>query len=122
MGAKRVPWVDTLEIDCQRSLPKGVGPKDGVKLESAFSEMALEAVREAYRRLRVMKVPASRPNDFYAEMLRSDKTMYQVRARASEEERRMKIVEDRKKAQAARRFSKKAKTAKNEVLEEGQDS
>eukprot|EP00913_Durusdinium_trenchii_P017053 g16038.t1 len=35
-GAKRVPWVDTMAIDGQTELPKGVTAKDGVKLESIF--------------------------------------------------------------------------------------
>ncbi|CAE8626467.1 unnamed protein product [Polarella glacialis] len=114
-GAKRVPWVDTLTIDGISALPKGVGAKDGVKLESTFLGMAHEAVKEAYRRLRVMKIPCSRPSDFYAEMMRPDKQMYRVRQQAAEEERRIKIVETRKKSMAAKKFSKKAKTHKIEA-------
>ncbi|CAK9061553.1 unnamed protein product [Durusdinium trenchii] len=89
-GAKRVPWVDTMAIDGQTELPKGVTAKDGVKLES----MASDAAAEAYRR--------------------TDKQMYRVRQQAAEEERRIKIVEDRKKAQAGKKFAKKAKTKKLE--------
>mmetsp|Transcript_63367 Transcript_63367/g.147624 ORF Transcript_63367/g.147624 Transcript_63367/m.147624 type:complete len:309 (-) Transcript_63367:49-975(-) len=114
-GAKRVPWIDTLTITGGQGLPKNLKAKDGVKLESAFMNMAKDAVREAYSRLRVMKVPCSRPSDFYAEMLRSDKTMYRVRARASEEQRRMRIVESRKQALAAKRFSKNAKSQKQKA-------
>merc|ERR1712072_1115192 len=83
---------------------------DGVKLEGAFMEIATDACKEAYRRLRVMKVPSSRPTDFYAEMLRTDAQMFKVRARASEEQRRIKIVEQRKSAQAAKRFAKQVRT------------
>eukprot|EP00930_Biecheleria_cincta_P066683 TRINITY_DN52900_c0_g1_i1.p1 TRINITY_DN52900_c0_g1~~TRINITY_DN52900_c0_g1_i1.p1 ORF type:complete len:329 (-),score=88.96 TRINITY_DN52900_c0_g1_i1:56-1042(-) len=114
-GAKRVPWVDTLLIDGQTAIPKGVTAKDGVKLESTFLGMAAEAAREGYRRLRVMKIPCNRPNDFYAEMMRSDKDMYKVRQQAAEEERRMKIVEQRKKAQAGKKFAKQAKSKKLEA-------
>lgn len=117
-GAKRVPWVDTLLIEGQQGLPKGVGAKDGVKLEGTFMQMGRDAVREAYRRLKVMKIPCSRPTDFYAEMLRTDKQMYKVRSRASEEQRRMRIVEDRKKSAAAKKFAKKAKTKKQQVRAE----
>merc|ERR1711879_923324 len=60
----------------------------------------------------VMKVPCSRPSDFYAEMLRPDATMYKVRKWASEEQRRIRIVEDRKKAKSAKKFQKKAKAHK----------
>mmetsp|Transcript_241 Transcript_241/g.446 ORF Transcript_241/g.446 Transcript_241/m.446 type:complete len:454 (-) Transcript_241:367-1728(-) len=114
-GAKRVPWVDTLAIDGQGTLPKGVTAKDGVKLESAFLGMAAEAAAEGYRRLRVMKIPCTRPDDFYAEMMRPDKQMYRVRQQAAEEERRIKIVEDRKKHQASKKFAKKARSKKLEA-------
>lgn len=109
---KRVPWVDTLAIDGQKELPKDVKPKDGVKLESVFLNFASEAVKEAYRRLRVMKIPCNRPTDFYAEMLRTDAQMFKVRARASEEQRRINIVEERKRNQAQKKFAKKARVNK----------
>merc|ERR1719498_956027 len=76
--------------------------------------MASEAVKEAYRRLNVMKVPCSRPADFYAEMLRTDSQMYKVRARASEEQRRIKIVETRKQNQAAKKFAKNVRVKRLE--------
>lgn len=113
-GAKRVPWVDTLVIDGQIDWPKKVSVKKGVELETTFLERATEATKEAYRRFRVMKVPVSRPSDFYADMLRSDKTMYMVRQRAAEEQRRIDIVETRKKNLVARKFRKRAKAAKAE--------
>merc|ERR1712070_92202 len=77
-------------------------------------DMAAEAASEAYRRFRVMKVPASRPSDFYAEMLRSDAQMFKVRARAAEEQRRMKIVDQRKQTQANRKFQKAARVKRLE--------
>merc|ERR1712039_54139 len=117
-GAKRVPWVDTLDIAGQQGVPKGVSAKDGVKLESTFLKMAADAVKEAYRRLRVMKIPCTIPDDFYAEMLRTDSTMFKVRERATEEQRRIKIVEERKKHQAAKKFAKKAKSKKLEARAE----
>jgi len=110
--AKRVPWIDTLCIDGWKEVPKDIKAKDGVKLEGAFIELANEAVKESYRRLRVMKVPASRPTDFYAEMLRSDSQMFKVRERASEEQRRMKVVDMRKAAQVNKKFAKAAKVKK----------
>jgi len=111
-GAKRVPWIDTLTIESSNEIPKHVSSKDGVKLESEFLSIAADAVKEAYRRLRVMKVPCSRPPDFYAEMMRPDNLMFKVRSWASEEQRRIKIVEERKKGKAAKKFAKKARSEK----------
>merc|ERR1712187_693768 len=60
------------------------------------------------------KVPCSRPSDFYAEMLRTDSQMFKVRQRAAEEQRRIKIVEDRKAAKTQKKFSKQARVKKLE--------
>jgi len=117
-GAKRVPWIDSLCIDGHQEFPKGISAKDGVKLESAFLNAASEAVKEGFRRLKVMKVPCGRPSDFYAEMLKTDKQMYLIRQRAAEETRRIRIVEDRRKAQSAKKFAKKAKSKKLEARAE----
>eukprot|EP00405_Crypthecodinium_cohnii_P016652 CAMPEP_0206445598 /NCGR_PEP_ID=MMETSP0324_2-20121206/15617_1 /ASSEMBLY_ACC=CAM_ASM_000836 /TAXON_ID=2866 /ORGANISM="Crypthecodinium cohnii, Strain Seligo" /LENGTH=345 /DNA_ID=CAMNT_0053913871 /DNA_START=105 /DNA_END=1140 /DNA_ORIENTATION=+ len=111
-GAKRVPWVDTMVIDATQELPKKLKAKDGVKLETAFMNAAAEATKEAYRRLRVMKIPCTRPNDFYAEMMKTDKQMFKVKQLAAEETRRIKIVEERRKAQAAKKYQKNARTTK----------
>ncbi|CAK0851677.1 unnamed protein product [Prorocentrum cordatum] len=59
-GAKRVPWVDTLAIEDQQTLPSDVKSKDGVKLESMFVGLATNAVKEAYRRLKVRPGPNHR--------------------------------------------------------------
>merc|ERR1712187_33050 len=58
------------------------------------------------------KIPCSRPSDFYAEMMRPDNLMYKVRSWASEEQRRINIVEERKKGKAAKKFAKKARAEK----------
>merc|ERR1712087_957080 len=94
---------------------KGVSAKDGVKLESTFLKIAADAAKEAYRRVRVMGIPCTWADDFYAEMMRPDSTMLKVRERATEEQRRIKIVEDRKKHQAGKKFAKKAKAKKMEA-------
>merc|ERR1719253_1443204 len=112
--AKRVPWIDTLCVDGWKEIPKDVKAKDGVKLESAFMDLAMDAVKEGYRRLRVMKVPASRPSDFYAEMLRTDGQMFKVRERAAEEQRRIRIVEQRKSSQSAKKFAKNVRVKRLE--------
>jgi len=114
-GAKRVPWVDTLAVDGQTDKPDALTAKDGVKLESTFLSMAGDAVKEAFRRLKVMNVPFNRPADFYAEMLKTDKQMYLIKQRAAEEQRRIKIVENRRNNQAAKKFAKKAKSKKLEA-------
>ncbi|CAK9022987.1 Putative rRNA-processing protein EBP2-like [Durusdinium trenchii] len=117
-GAKRVPWVDTMAIDGQTELPKGVTAKDGVKLESIFlgcpepTQLAVKFLADCRHGFRRRSGSLQKADT--ATQLQTDKQMYRVRQQAAEEERRIKIVEDRKKAQAGKKFAKKAKTKKLE--------
>merc|ERR550537_300489 len=53
-----------------------------------------------------MKVPCTRPDDFFAEMLRTDKIMFKVKEKITEEQRRLSVVQERKRRQANKKFSK----------------
>ncbi len=65
-----------------------------------------DLVAEGYRRFRVMRVPASRPADFLAEMFKNDQQMLKVRARITEEQTRLEAVEERRRNQANAKFGK----------------
>lgn len=53
-----------------------------------------------------MKVPATRPGDFLAEMFKTDEQMLKVRARIVDEQKRISTVEERKRNQANAKFGK----------------
>merc|ERR1719163_2323711 len=91
-GYKRVPWIETLVMPI----------KGTVKVDK--NEDVSEGVKEAYRRLHVMGVPASRPSDFYAEMMKPDSLIYKIRQRISSEQKAIETVEARKKFKAAKKF------------------
>ena len=103
-GLKRVPWIETLTLTSDLTLRS---IEDTVKLEKAFHDASLLAVKEGYRRLAALHVPAVRPSDFLAETLRDDRTMQKVKQRLADEASRIKAVEDRKRVQAEKKFTKK---------------
>ena len=66
---------------------------DDLKRETAFYAQAQAAVAEARKRLDGMNVPYLRPDDYYAEMLKSDNHMQRIRDSLLFEERKMAAFE-----------------------------
>merc|ERR1712060_242771 len=85
------------------------------KREEAFAAQAKELVAEGYRRFRVMKIPASRPQDFLAEMFKTDDQMLKVRAKIVDEQKRIGIVDERRRNQANAKFGKQTGIKRQEL-------
>ena len=92
---------------------------DDLKRETAFYAQAQAAVAEARKRLDGMNVPYLRPDDYYAEMLKSDNHMQRIRDSLLFEERKMAAFERRKKNQEHKKFGKQlnAEKIKNKAAE-----
>lgn len=80
-----LPWAETFEVIPATPLPFGEKPDpesgtspldihDDLKREVAFYNCALEAVHEARSRCSKANIPFSRPDDFFAEMIKTDGT------------------------------------------------
>merc|ERR1712114_54494 len=82
--------------------------------EKSFYEATKRGVQESFRRLLVMKVPASRPNDFLAEMVKSDDQMLKIRLKITDESKRISAVEERKRQQANKKFNKQVHVKRKE--------
>ena len=73
---------------------------DDLNREKAFYTQAQAAVAIARQKLETMKVPYLRPDDYYAEMLKSDGHMQRIRDTLLFEERKLAAFQRRKKAQS----------------------
>ena len=75
---KEWPWAETFCVVPVTPLPFGAGTVDALnihddlKREVAFYDTALEAVLEAKERCHQAGVPFTRPEDFFAEMVKTD--------------------------------------------------
>lgn len=77
---KKLPWAETFDIVASVPLPFNLPPideghvniHDDLKREVAFYDVALEAVKEARAKCQEAKIPFSRPEDFFAEMIKTD--------------------------------------------------
>lgn len=79
---KGLAWRETFDIVPEKQLPFGENGADGnvldihddLKREVAFYDLALDAVHEARERCDSQGVPFQRPDDFFAEMVKTDGT------------------------------------------------
>mmetsp|Transcript_16199 Transcript_16199/g.18461 ORF Transcript_16199/g.18461 Transcript_16199/m.18461 type:complete len:390 (+) Transcript_16199:50-1219(+) len=129
-----LPWAEKLDITPKTSLPFGkkigedddlvVDIHDDLKRELAFYNLALEAVREGRKKCEENKIPFSRPEDFFAEMLKTDDHMAKVKDRLIFESKKMDSFEQRKsnreqqlrsKEAHAHRLSEKSKSKKRHM-------
>lgn len=93
--------------------------EDDLTRETAFYTQAQAAVAMARQKLEAMKVPYLRPDDYYAEMIKSDGHMQRIRDSLLFEERKMAAFQRRKKAQEHKKFGKQlnAERIKNKAAE-----
>ncbi|KAF4755942.1 putative rRNA-processing protein EBP2, partial [Perkinsus olseni] len=112
-GLTRVPWIETLALTSTQEpiSEKGFKPDDRVEIEKAMYSQAQESVTEAFRRFAAMGIEANRPDDFYAEMLKTDQQMGKIRENLADQQKRIEIVEERKRRQAEKKFGKKMQVA-----------
>eukprot|EP00966_Prymnesium_polylepis_P118266 2734363-Prymnesium_polylepis.1 len=74
-------WLETLAVTSTERLELD-DAEDDLKRELAFYNQALSAVKVAQTRLEKLGVPHVRPDDYFAEMVKSDKHMLKVAAAA----------------------------------------
>ena len=72
-------WLETLDITA--SEPVELDDAEEGQRELAFYTQALAAVKTAQARLTKMDVPFARPDDYFAEMLKTDQHMAKVKLR-----------------------------------------
>jgi len=85
---------------------------DDLNRELSFYTQALTAVKEARQLLHREGVPFSRPNDYFAEMLKTDDHMGKIRQRLVDEAADKQAAQDARKQRDLRKFGKQVQVAK----------
>lgn len=100
-----MPWIESFAVISSTPLPFGntddetgmtIDVHDDLKREVAFYDIAMEAVEVARTKCRESCVPFSRPDDFFAEMVKSDDHMARVKDRLIFENKKIEAVAQRK--------------------------
>ncbi|KAJ3362336.1 rRNA-processing protein and EBNA1-binding protein ebp2 [Allomyces javanicus] len=88
---------------------------DDLKRELAFHNQALASVIAARKQILAAKVPFSRPEDYFAEMVKTDAHMARIRTKLIEETASVKKSEEVKRLRDQKKFGKQVQA---EVLKE----
>jgi len=105
-------WDETLDVIVGNDEAPAVDVNDDLKREVAFYNSALSGVKIAKKKLEALKIPYKRPDDYFAEMLKSDAHMARVKDKLIYEQKKITAVEERKKSQAHRKVAKKVQEQK----------
>jgi rRNA-processing protein EBP2 len=106
-------WIETTAITSKAVEQKDLN--DDLKRELSFYEQALSAANEARDNYKKLNIPFSRPDDYFAEMLKTDQHMEKIRIKLLEENKNIQKSEQAKKQRELKKFGKKIQTEK--VLE-----
>ncbi|KAI8342059.1 eukaryotic rRNA processing [Chlamydoabsidia padenii] len=111
---KNLPWIETMEVTSSKAIEikEDEHQDENMVRELAFYQQALEAARIARDKFKELGVPFTRPDDYYAEMLKSDEHMAKVRQRLLDEAARNKASEEAKRQRNLKKFGKKVQIQK----------
>eukprot|EP00002_Diphylleia_rotans_P023893 TRINITY_DN4707_c0_g1_i6.p1 TRINITY_DN4707_c0_g1~~TRINITY_DN4707_c0_g1_i6.p1 ORF type:complete len:267 (-),score=74.69 TRINITY_DN4707_c0_g1_i6:2039-2839(-) len=104
-------WLRTLTVTTAEPIAVA-DVNDDLNRERSFYHQALECVTIGRARLKSMNVPFIRPEDYFAEMLKSDEHMTQVRAKLLSEKKRVEEAVSRRNIREQKKFGKKVQKAK----------
>ncbi|KAK7043817.1 putative rRNA-processing protein EBP2 [Halocaridina rubra] len=77
------------------------------KREITFYRQAQAAVLEGYRKLKELNLPTMRPEDYFAQMAKSDEQMQKIRSRLLKKQKGLEISERVKKIRDIKKYGKK---------------
>ncbi|ORX90970.1 eukaryotic rRNA processing [Basidiobolus meristosporus CBS 931.73] len=106
-----LPWIETQAITSSEPLVVEDVYND-LKRELAFYNQALEAAKEAHAKITAAGIPFVRPDDYFAEMVKSDEHMQKVRQRLLDESQSIKASEEARKQRELKKFGKKVQVEK----------
>ena len=87
-------------------VPEALNVHDDIKREIAFYNMTRENVMKGMQILVQAKIPISRPDDFFAEMLKTDEHMGKVKSRLLQQQQKVQTFEEKKSRMDNKRFHK----------------
>ncbi|KAL1922463.1 uncharacterized protein VTP21DRAFT_10002 [Calcarisporiella thermophila] len=106
-----LPWIETLSLTTEEPVAIADVHND-LERELAFYQQGLNSALEGRKRIIAAGVPFSRPDDYFAEMVKSDEHMEKVRQRLLNESASIKASEDARKQRELKKFGKKVQMDK----------
>lgn len=111
-------FLERMTIISKNSIEKNLNINDDIKRELLFNNIANESAIEGILRLKEYKQKINRPDDYMAEMLKSDEQMVKIKREILDNENRIKRFQLREEKMLNKKFNKKTKSSKNKENEE----
>jgi rRNA-processing protein EBP2 len=108
---KGLPWIETMTITSSEPIVLEDASNDMAR-ELAFYQQALEAAKLGRELVKKAGIDFTRPDDYFAEMLKSDEHMAKIRQRLLDESASIKASEDAKRQRQLKKFGKKVQVEK----------
>ncbi|KAI8578108.1 hypothetical protein K450DRAFT_249076 [Umbelopsis ramanniana AG] len=108
---KDLPWIETMAVTSTEPIELE-DVHDDLKRELAFYQQALEAANIGREKVKAAGLPFTRPDDYFAEMVKSDEHMEKIRQRLLDETAGVKASEDAKRQRDLKKFGKKVQIEK----------
>jgi rRNA-processing protein EBP2 len=116
--SKYLPWIHTLTLHSFKPL-EVVDFDNDLERELAFYNQALLSANEAINRLSRQNIPCIRPDDYFAEMIKSDEHMMKIQNKLLHSKKVIEEREARRKMKEQKKLGKKIQISKlQEKLEE----
>ena len=109
---RKAKWIDHMTLSGEKNAPHPEDINDDLARETHFYEQALATANAAIRKLKDLGVATRRPDDFYAEMVKSDEHMKRVRAELIFEQTSLETTDERRKAREQKRYGKQVQAEK----------
>ncbi|CAO1633977.1 unnamed protein product [Jaminaea pallidilutea] len=114
---KRMDWIEHMSTTWDKSVEaeleaQGAKADDDLKRELVFYRQALAGAISGRRLVHQANVPFTRPDDFYAEMVKSDVHMERIRQRLLDERAGIAASEEAKRQRELKKFGKKVQVEK----------
>ena len=110
----KVPFIEHLSLSNPQplSVPDQLEVHNDLKREIAFYNSTRENVKKGMEILVQAKIPISRPDDFFAEMLKTDDQMGRVKNRILKQQKKINNFEEKKQRMENKKFHKAIKAYK----------
>jgi rRNA-processing protein EBP2 len=103
-GKEEVPWIETLALSTEKFELEKKG--DDLEREKGFYNSALKGALEGLAILKQLEVPIDRPDDYFAEMIKTDNHMAKVKSSLLQETRKIKESQDRTRKRIEQKYLK----------------
>jgi rRNA-processing protein EBP2 len=103
---KTPKWIETMIVTSKDQIDSNLNVEDDIKRELIFYNLTIKNAVEGIGKLKECHEKINRPEDFFAEMMKSDNQMARVKKQIITEQQRIKKFEEKKQKMHNIKFSK----------------